>query len=375
MFLPTIFVLAAMLSPVTGVPADRIDVDCAVEGSLARALERAAQTTGADVYLHGMCQGGIVIAGGSVTLRGATPDAGLTLDDGPGSVLVGIENAQVSLRNLTLTGGEAGVLIDGGDAEVLLYEVEVGEHEVGVFARKGARVRIMNSLVRDGTVGVVAQFSAQATLFGTTVTGEDLAVSIANESAGVITDCTIENNLSGGLELRTLSQAYVQGSTFHENGQIHMFAGGRSDLTLGANLAIGSETDTTEFALGASEHASISSYSTPAIYGHASALDRGSLRIGNATIDGNLIVSIFSDALVSNGEIVDGVFCDKGSDVVCTGGTTTPSVQGCPSTTCGSSPTASPSPAPRAFSPADSAGPPTDVPLRPAGRASSQANR
>ena len=153
--------------PAADVAADlpeRIDVDCAREGELARALKRAEKLGGADIHLHGTCSGGIVIETDGVTLRGATPGSGFEISDPALPVLVEIRNANVALRDLDLRGGEVGALADGPSAEVLLVGVDLAGQSAGVFARDGAEVRILDSSVRDGEVGVLAQSRAVARL-------------------------------------------------------------------------------------------------------------------------------------------------------------------------------------------------------------------
>ena len=342
----TILLLVAGLSlssAATGLP-QQIDVDCRVDGELERALAVAEASNGADIHLHGICEGGVVIATDGVTLRGVTPDAGLEAPDSDPDVqaLVEVVNAQVSLRNLMLHGGIIGVLADGWDADVLLFQVELSDQQGGVFARNGADVRLLDSTVRDGSIGVLAQFNATVILQNTVVTGHDTGIVVFNESRVALTDSTVENNRTGGLQLGGRCDGFVSGGAFRENGQVHIFAGSRSDITLLGNPIVGTEEDSTQAAFGVNEHSTITSFNTPMIYGDLHVLDHGSLLIGNTTVEGYLIASIFSDAFVSNSEIVNGVFCDSGSDVVCAGSTTTPSVTGCPSPTCGAAPASAP---------------------------------
>jgi len=314
----------------------RIDVDCTIDGALERALKRAEKTDGAQIFLYGVCEGGVVVTTDGVSIRGATPDAAIVAPDPPTEVevLVHVVNAKVNLQDLRMTGSEIGVLVDGWGAEVNLFGIELADQSGGVFARSGAVARVFDSIVRDGDVGVLAQFDATLVITETTVTGHDVGVVVFNESRAALTDSTVENNRTGGLQLEGRCDAVVFGGTFRENGQVHFFAGGRSDVTLLQDVVVGSATDTTGVAAGVNESSSFTSYNTAVLHGDVTALDRGSLRIGNTTIAGSLIASIFSDALVSNTEVVGGIFCQDGSDVICKGGTTTPMVFECPSPSC-----------------------------------------
>lgn len=344
----TLLLATSLLVPPAGPsgPPKRIDVDCSVDGALERALTRAQRSkVGVDIFLHGICEGGVVIATDGVALRGATPDAGLVAPDPPADIqiLVEIVGAQVYMRDLTLRGGDIGILADGQDAEAVLFNLELSDQSIGAYARNGAEMRILDSTVRDGDVGVLAQFDVLVVLQNTIVTGQDTGIAIFDRSRAGITNTTVENSRTGGLQLEGRCDAVIFGGTFRENSQVHIFAGGRSDITLLDNVVVGSETDTTQGALAVNEHSSITSFTTPEIHGDLHALDRGSLRIGNARVEGSLLVSTFSDALVKDAEIVEGVYCRTGSDVICSGSSTTPSVVDCPSTTCGEPSPASPS--------------------------------
>ena len=336
----SVLLLATGLSmlPAGGSAGDlprRIDVDCGQDGALQRALDRAGKLDRVDIHLYGMCAGGVVIPTDGVTLRGGAPGSGLEATDASLPVLVEIRNANVALRDLDLRGGEVGALADGSSAEVLLVGVDLAGQSGGVFARDGAEVRILDSSVRDGEVGVLAQSRAVARLQDTLVSGQDSGVAAFDGSRVALTDTVVEHNRTGGLQVDGRSEAFVSGGAFRENGQVHVYAGGRSDVTLGAGVVMGSESDSTGSALGVGDHASIASFNTPALHGDLTALDRGSLRIGNAVIHGDLLLSIFSDALVSNSAIEGIVFCDTGSDAICSGTASAADVIGCPSPTCG----------------------------------------
>jgi len=332
---------AVLLAPTFGIEIPvRIDVDCEGDRALERALAEAKGLLKVDIYLHGVCEGNFVIAGDGVTLRGATSESGLAAPEGgPGYLpVLEVVDAQVSLRGLVVTGGVAGVLVRGGDAEVLLYQVDVhGQDDVGVIASRGARLRLVDSTVRDASLGILAQSDSSINLQNVIVDNQDSGVVVTDGSFAALNDTTIENCRDGGLNVKHRSDANILGGIFRENGEVHVHAGDWSSVTLLYEVMIGSETDTTPYALGAIRYGTIASYTTPAIYGNVSALVGGSIRLGDTVLDGDVSLSQFANAHVRNSEITGIVFCRDGSDAICRQTTTAGAVD-CPSPSCGSEP-------------------------------------
>jgi hypothetical protein len=341
----TTWILAAVISStplVGGVIPRQIDVDCESEDALRRALARASKLPSADIHLHGVCVGNFVITGGNVTLRAATPDAGLAApsEGSTGPAVLEIHDAQASLRGLSVEGGEVGVLTQGWDAEVLVYETDVHDQiGVGVYGTRGATVRVFESTVRDGFTGVSVQDDATLFVQHSVVSDLQIGVTVYDESFAGISETTIENNSEGGLNVSDRSDVNVLGGAFRNNGQVHVNANDWSSVTLLFEAEIGSETDTTTYSLSVNREAVIASYSTPALYGHVSALVGGSIRIGNTVVHGDLTALQFANAHVRNSEITGIVGCTDGSDVICKQ-TTTGGVVGCPSPSCGPAPEA-----------------------------------
>jgi hypothetical protein len=315
----------------------RIDVACESERALERALAKAEMLGEVDIYLHGVCRGNFVIATDGVTLRGATPESGLAAPVGAPSPMPVLEvvDAQASLRGLVVHGGEVGVLVHGWDAEVLLFEVDVHDQDgVGVIASRGARVRVVDTTVRDGFIGIVAQSDSNINLQNVVVDNQDVGVIVSDESFAALNDTTIENSREGGLNVDNRSDVNILGGVFRENGEVHVNANDWSSVRLVSNVMIGSETDTTPYALGVARNATIASFTTPVIYGDVTALVGGSIRLGSTVLNGNLTVVQFSNAHVRNSEITGTVVCVDGADAICRQ-TTTGGVFDCPSPTCG----------------------------------------
>jgi hypothetical protein len=113
-----------------------------------------------------------------------------------------------------------------------------------------------------------------------------------------------------------------------------------STISLFNEVAVGSEGDSTEWALGVARQSTISSYGLPPIHGDVSALDNGSLRLGNTVLHGDVFVSLFSDASIRNSQILGFIACDDGAQAICSQ-TSSQANHGC-SPSCGSAPEPSP---------------------------------
>ena len=354
MLMLTVSVLTAAISlapmPDAG-PATYIDVDCSDAGALERALAKAEKLGEADITLHGVCEGNFVISGGDVTLRGATPDSGLAAPaEDPGYLpVLEVVNAQASLRGLIVRGGVIGVEVHGWESELFLFEVEVSDQlEVGVVVSGGAQGRLWDTTVRDGFIGIVADSGGEINLQRVIVSNQREGVIVRDRASAVLSDTTIEHCVVGGLNVDGRSDAIVYGGIFRENGQVHVNAVDRSSLRLVSGVAIGSETDGTSYAMGAGRGSTVTSYGVPLIFGDVSALDGGSIRLGETVLDGNLIVRLFSDVHVRSSEITGIVFCADGGEAICSQ-TTTGGVIDCPSPTCGSAPAEATEPPPSVF--------------------------
>lgn len=343
-----------LLAPLpVAAPAGQIDVDCSDAAALERALARAEKLGEVDVTLHGVCEGNFRIAGGNVTLRGATADSGLAAPaDDPGYLpVLEVAGARASLRGMILRGGVVGVQVHGSEAELFLFEVDVHDQaDVGVVVSEGARGRLWDSAIHDGQIGIVVDSLGEINAQRVTVSQQREGVIVWNRASAVLSDTTIEHCVVDGLNVADRSDAIVYGGIFRENGQVHVNAVDRSTLRLVSGVTLGSETDATSYAMGAGRGSTVTSYGVPFIFGDVGVLDNGSIRLGETVLDGNLIVRLFSDVHVRNSEITGIVVCDDGGEAICSG-TTTAGVIDCPSPTCGSAPVGAidPPPAPAEF--------------------------
>jgi hypothetical protein len=335
-----IWLLAAALpvTPATGAQSPRrIDVNCQFEHGLERALARAKTLGKVDINLHGVCEGNFVIATDGITLRGATSDSGLGAPNGSSTNLPVLEviDAQAVLVGLVVRGGVTGVLARGWDAEVLLFGADVhGQAGEGVVAIRGASVKLFDSTVRDGTIGIAADSSGEISLQGVVVSDQRIGVVVRGGSSAALTNATIENNREAGLTADSRSEVTIFGGAFRENGGVHVNAGEWSEIRLLSGVILGSEHDLTPYSLGVIRGARIASYSTPAIYGDVSALDGGSIQFGETVLNGGLFLRQFANAYVRDATITGSIYCADGAEAICSS-VTNGGVIGCPSSTCG----------------------------------------
>jgi hypothetical protein len=338
---PMIWILATAIAMPAAPPEEVqrriIDVDCASAGALERALVRAEKLGEVEIRLDGVCTGNFVITSDGVTLRGATPDSGVAAPVGnPGHLpVIKVAGAKASLRALSVQGIEGGILVEGWDAEVLLSRVDVHNTAwYGVYASRGAHAQLLDTTLRSGGIGLLVESNSTANLQRVIVSNQLRGVVVSDRSFAAISDTTIENSFEGGLLVSQRSDATVLGGVFRNNSQVHMSSNDWSRITLLNDPVVGSTTDSTEFALGTIRYATIVSYGTSEIYGHASALIGGALQLGNTVLHGDLVAVQFANAHVRNAEITGIVVCVDGADVICSGATTAGAF-GCPSTTCG----------------------------------------
>jgi hypothetical protein len=338
----TTFLAAAValgLHAGAGLPGT-IEVDCAAPGALEKALGSAVKAGQVDIRLHGVCKGNYVIDFDGVTLVGATDESGLAAPPaGTELPVLEVIDAKAALRGLVVHPGVVGVAIRGWNAELLLDDVDVVDPEgldaVGVFARRGAFVRLVDTTLRDGDVGLLVDDDAGATLEHVTLQNQRVGVVIVQESWAVLSDVTIEGSRTGGLDVDTRSDVRVLSGTFRDNAQIHASANDGSTIRLSSGVVLGSDGDTTTYAFGAASRSTITASSPAAVHGHVSMIDGSSITLGDAVLHGDLVLEQFSNAVVRDSDITGTIYCLEGSHAICDDATAT-AVDGCPSPTCGS---------------------------------------
>jgi hypothetical protein len=313
-------------------------VDCTVPHALDRALLRARSLPRVDITLQGVCEGYFLIESDNVSLRAASAGSGLAAPAGNPAQRPVLEIADAGgtvLRGLIVRGGAIGVFVHGWNGDVFLSQVDVfDQSDVGVVAYRGARARVIDSMVRDGAGGVIAHESATLNLQRVTVRNRSVGVVVAAGSEGALTDFTIENCREAGLNVVLHSSVNLLSGTFRENAQVHANANDWSSIAVSDPVTFGAAGDSTWYALTVARHATISAYALPAIYGDVGAVDGGSIRLGASSVHGNVVLYEFSDALLRSSQVLGVVVCIDGADAICKQ-TTTEGAYGCPSTTCG----------------------------------------
>jgi len=231
------------------------DVDCEGVGSVNDALAEAAGWPGpVHITVKGVCTEAVRIDRDRVTLQGASVGAGLSAPS-PNSIPLEIGGARdTRLRNLTITGGINGLVIEGRsqvDAEGLAVtgnssagvtvsesNVElrnshlIGNPGLGVDVRRGGYLRLQNSQVSDnGGFGVLATAS-HIVIEDTVVDGNgSQGVSGFSGATFEILGSALTNNHHTGLSL-LMSSADVELSTISGNALSGVDLSG-SSLSLG----------------------------------------------------------------------------------------------------------------------------------------------
>jgi hypothetical protein len=209
---------------------DTVRVDCGRNQSINRALERHPQVENLTVEIEGICTENVVITRDRVTLRGADPSTDgirAASDATQIDAAVWIRGAhQVTLENLKLTGGYAGLLatevstlwaravncrFEGNRAYGALLETALLQVEDGVLTDNGSvnagvfqasrlecrRCTLSNPLLTGPILtrnNVLALAGSTAILIESTLTEGGLNLSNA---VATITDSTIEARLPG----------------------------------------------------------------------------------------------------------------------------------------------------------------------------------
>jgi hypothetical protein len=203
------------------------------------------------INVRGTCREFVTITRANVTLRG-DPSAEIVAPDNLHDLLT-VTGDNLTLENLTLTGGLAGIAQDHAptfvarnvvvqDTSGIGVRVRVGDARligctvqrtggIGVFAVRGGSVVLSSrsEVLDSGGAGVSAAGSSLVNLVGSKVMRSGAqGVLLTENSQGTITSATtvsgeiipstISDNTLDGVEAATNSQATVNGSTISGNG-------------------------------------------------------------------------------------------------------------------------------------------------------------
>lgn len=318
-------------------PGGAIVVDCAAANALERALARVAKHRPVEIRLEGVCRGAYRVESGNVTLRANSPGSGLEAGAANGDApVLEVAGAQVTLRGTVVRGGALGVHAHGADSEVLLVEIDLsGQSGIALYVENGASVRVLNGTIRDGgDAGVVLQTNVRGFFIDSAVRGFDAGMVVSDRSFAGISGTTIEDNRIGGLNVTSRSDVNVLGGAFRNNAQVHVNANDWSSVALLFGVELGSPGDPTEYAFGSARNSRVSCNSTPNVYGHVSALDRGSVRLYDTVVSGDVVSWVFADVALRNVTVGGIVACVDAGAAVCNQ-TSSAGALGCPSPACG----------------------------------------
>lgn len=221
-------------------------VDCEHGQTIGSALERGDASKPLLLLIRGTCSEHVAIRRDDITLSG-DPSVGGAVH-GPGSVqaTILIEAAKVKLSDLTITGGNNGVIVSGpflafmtnvvvdspaaGDAVLLraggnvsLSNCTLMHAVTGLRLARGSAARVFNnSEIRDNT-----EYGIHASNNSTVAVGGDSkilangvhGVELVNGSAGTINDSELSGNLTGILV--SGSQATVGANNVISNNREH----------------------------------------------------------------------------------------------------------------------------------------------------------
>jgi parallel beta-helix repeat protein len=257
-------VLVFALLPLNGSAAPKaisFAVDCSKNQTITSALEKGDSGKPLLVRIRGTCTESVSIARDHVTLEG-DPDTGATVEaPDSSSDVISISANGVTLENLTLVGGNNGVLNDHGlrlrindcvirdpsSDGILAWGGELGLHYSTIqrAGRDGLRIEesgsglVRNSEILDNTgSGIIARQNANIAAYASRIAGNgSYGVWLDGSSHGDFSENVISQNQYHGMFIQGNSTAYVYDSTI-ANNEFGVFANLASTLELNGNELI-----------------------------------------------------------------------------------------------------------------------------------------
>lgn len=257
MILATAVALTAIGTlPAASAQSNTFTVDCNRGQTVAKALDLGDFRKPLVVNVRGTCREFVTITRDNVTLRG-DPAAEILAPDNAHDLLT-VSADRVTLENLTLTGGMAGLSQDHApsfiarnctiqDSSGIGVRVRVGDARlinctvqraggIGVSAVRGGSVVLSGgSRVLDSAgAGMSASGNSLVSLVGTTVTGsgeQGVRVSEASQ-ASIGSESKIVDNAGDGIEVQSGSHASINNSEIAHN-QSGIVVSGSSGATIG----------------------------------------------------------------------------------------------------------------------------------------------
>ncbi len=223
-------VTAIGVMPSASAQSNTFTVDCNRGQKIGTALQQGDFRKPLLIKVRGTCPEFVLITRDRVTLRG-DPAAEL-LAPAQNADLVIIEARDVTLENLTLTGGRYGVRNNQGFSVIISHCEIQGTSSDGVHGFVGD-VRLMSTTVRNaGGAGVYlargasAGISADSHIVGSTGPG----ILADRNSTVVVSESEISGNGSNGIQLQNGSVGSVSSTMIERNGA--------DDARAGAGIAV-----------------------------------------------------------------------------------------------------------------------------------------
>lgn len=253
---------ALALLPLSGTAATKttaVSVDCSKNQSITSAIEKGDYGKPLLVRIQGTCTESVAIARDHVTLEG-DPDTGATIEaPDSSSDVVSISANGVTLENLTLVGGNNGVLNDHGlrlrinncaiqdpsSDGILSWGGELGLHystvqragRDGMRIEEGGKGLVRNSEIVNNTVdGIIVRQNATIAVYASKIMGNDGSGVVLDESShGDFGENEISHNQYNGILIQGGSTGFVDNSTIANNEWVGVVAYLGATMNLAGN--------------------------------------------------------------------------------------------------------------------------------------------
>lgn len=181
----------------------------------------------------------IIIDGVDKATRSITPSD-------PDGTTMTIRGRDVTVRNLTVNGGQTGIAVRGGGTAVIENNTIQGASGSGLVVNQQAFARIINNTIQNnGNNGVAITENSNARVgfltnndtaaLPNTITGNNRGIVVSESSSAVIVGNNISNNALEGVLVNTVSHADVASNTIDGNGNHGVQVGRNSGVDLGAD--------------------------------------------------------------------------------------------------------------------------------------------
>jgi hypothetical protein len=194
-------------------------VDCTEGQKVSDAISRGDAKKPLVIVVRGTCEESITIARDDVTIRGDTATAGRLHGPAPGVDTVVVSGDRVALRQLTVTGGNVGVRIQGG-YNLILDQVTVRDTGGrGVLVRSGTLEFTNSTIEHAGHDGLYLTRGAAARLATVQVLeNSGRGIFVDSNAMVMVASSTIRSNASSGVQLEAGAHGVFNNTTVDWNG-------------------------------------------------------------------------------------------------------------------------------------------------------------